>query len=150
MTQFEFTYEARETLRAAGLSTTAWAKLHGDESEKDWHGDQCGCTDDRCTGYHHDATEECGCLPALIEEHRKQQRASAAGREVWAAHMRATETGTTADRAAADRLAAAWITDYYPGTLEYSLTESPGWITCRNQYNGRTWHIFDAASGQAK
>ncbi|MGZ4521921.1 MAG: hypothetical protein ACXVXO_00675 [Mycobacteriaceae bacterium] len=27
-----------------------------------WHGDRCGCPDDRCVGHHHDAGEECGCL----------------------------------------------------------------------------------------
>lgn len=32
-----------------------------------WGGDSCGCTDDRCIGYHHDADEECHCLPVLLD-----------------------------------------------------------------------------------
>jgi hypothetical protein len=34
-----------------------------------WHGDACGCLDDRCIGYHHDEGEECGCLPAWLEQY---------------------------------------------------------------------------------
>ena len=35
-----------------------------------WHGDRCGCPDDRCRdGYHHDGgDDECGCLPAVLDE----------------------------------------------------------------------------------
>ena len=33
-----------------------------------WGGDRCGCTDDRCAGFHHDEGEECGCLPALVRD----------------------------------------------------------------------------------
>lgn len=141
-------YAARATLRAEGLGPTAWAKLHGYASAADWRGDECGCTDDRCIGYHHDANEECGCLPALIEEHRKRERASVAGREVWEAHVRAVDSGTAEDRAAADELAAAWISEYHPGAVSYSLTESPRGITYRNRWNDTTWLIFDAEQGQ--
>lgn len=34
-----------------------------------WRGDACGCTDDRCIDFHHDANEECGCLPALLDQY---------------------------------------------------------------------------------
>ncbi|EWT04823.1 hypothetical protein N864_05800 [Intrasporangium chromatireducens Q5-1] len=34
-----------------------------------WGGDECGCTDDRCIGYHHDELDECGCLPVLLDEY---------------------------------------------------------------------------------
>lgn len=31
-----------------------------------WYGDRCGCIDDRCRGYHHDAAaDECGCFDSL-------------------------------------------------------------------------------------
>lgn len=34
-----------------------------------WHGDSCGCPDDRCKdGYHHEPNEECHCLPVAIGE----------------------------------------------------------------------------------
>jgi hypothetical protein len=140
MTQLN--HEARETLRWAGITPGQWAKRHGYESAKDWRGDECGCTDDRCIGYHHDATDECGCLPALIEELRRDERKLAAARPVWAAHERATESGTAEDRAAADQLAAEWIAEYNPGATWHALTARG--IVYRNQWNDRTWLIYDA------
>ncbi|MFK4806774.1 hypothetical protein ACI3KX_13005 [Microbacterium sp. ZW CA_36] len=32
-----------------------------------WRGDACGCTDDRCTGYHHEGPA-CGCLDVQLDE----------------------------------------------------------------------------------
>lgn len=40
-----------------------------------WRGDSCGCSDDRCIGYHHDADEDCGCLPVLLGEYVSLRRA---------------------------------------------------------------------------
>lgn len=34
----------------------------------EWRGDACGCTDDRCIGFHHSATDPCGCLDTLLDE----------------------------------------------------------------------------------
>lgn len=58
---------ALQTLRDAGISEAEWAGRHFGGTE--WRGDECGCTDDRCIGYHHDEYEECGCLPVLLEVH---------------------------------------------------------------------------------
>ena len=33
-----------------------------------WTGDMCGCPDDRCIGYHHEAGDSCGCLNVKLEE----------------------------------------------------------------------------------
>ena len=33
-----------------------------------WGGDDCGCTDDRCTGHHHVSSAECGCLDVRLDE----------------------------------------------------------------------------------
>jgi len=57
---------AKATLRAAGISQAGWARAHFADGR--WHGDACGCSDDRCTGYHHDVGEDCGCLPALLKQ----------------------------------------------------------------------------------
>ncbi|MEV0065405.1 MULTISPECIES: hypothetical protein [unclassified Amycolatopsis] len=57
---------AREQLRAAGVSPTEWARRNY-FMDGQWHGDACGCPDDRCIGYHHDAEDDCGCLPALLD-----------------------------------------------------------------------------------
>jgi len=37
-----------------------------------WGGDTCGCIDDRCIGYHHEAWEDCGCIRALLTIHRTE------------------------------------------------------------------------------
>lgn len=58
--------EARAALRDAGVSQAAWARRHFDVVS--WWGDVCGCPDDRCIGFHHDAQDECGCLRALLEK----------------------------------------------------------------------------------
>lgn len=59
--------DARDALRAAGVSQAAWIRGHFGEAAKSWRGDACGCPDDRCIGYHHDEQDECQCLPALLE-----------------------------------------------------------------------------------
>jgi hypothetical protein len=56
--------EAKRQLKDAGITQVAWAREHWLDGK--WHGDECGCPDDRCIGYHHDSNEECGCLPALL------------------------------------------------------------------------------------
>lgn len=60
---------ARATLRANGIGLTAWYRYHFGTNK--WHGDACGCPNDRCIGYHHAANEECGCLPRIIENARE-------------------------------------------------------------------------------
>jgi hypothetical protein len=57
--------EAREQLRNAGISVAQWARENYFADSR-WHGDACGCPDDRCIGFHHDEDGECGCLPALL------------------------------------------------------------------------------------
>jgi hypothetical protein len=32
-----------------------------------WHGDRCGCPDDRCIGFHHDNEDDCGCLEPCLD-----------------------------------------------------------------------------------
>lgn len=59
---------ARSTIKDSGLTIAQYVREAGRWADGDWHGDTCGCTDDRCIGYHHDEHEECGCLPVLIED----------------------------------------------------------------------------------
>lgn len=72
MPTYRLTPAARQTLYNEGVPVAAyvrWAGVVVDERPV-WRGDSCGCTDDRCTdGYHHDANEECGCLPVLIGQY---------------------------------------------------------------------------------
>jgi len=58
---------AKERLRYAGITQAAWARAQG-YAEGRWHGDACGCPDDRCIGYHHDAGDDCGCLDVLLAD----------------------------------------------------------------------------------
>lgn len=57
---------AREDLALSEITPREWARRHG--WEDGWHGDTCGCPDDQCIGFHHDAHEECPCFGALLRE----------------------------------------------------------------------------------
>lgn len=57
---------ARSEIQWAGLSVADYIRSF--DADGQWSGDRCGCPDDRCRGYHHDVTEDCGCLAALIRE----------------------------------------------------------------------------------
>lgn len=59
--------DARAALRCAGISEAAWAR-HNDYKTGRWGGDVCGCPDDRCIGYHHDAQDDCQCLLTLLAD----------------------------------------------------------------------------------
>ncbi|MEU4416171.1 hypothetical protein [Nocardia salmonicida] len=59
---------ALATLRDAEISVSEWAR-HNYMSNGEWCGDACGCPDSRCIGFHHDAGDECGCLPTLLADH---------------------------------------------------------------------------------
>jgi hypothetical protein len=70
---------AKSALRDAGVTQAAWARAHG-FSDGRWHGDACGCPDDRCIGFHHGAAEECRCLPALLADARTRRSPGTARR----------------------------------------------------------------------
>lgn len=57
---------ARETIKYAGVTVTAYASQFWLDGK--WHGDACGCPDDRCAGHHHDEHEECGCIASLLAD----------------------------------------------------------------------------------
>lgn len=64
--------DARDTLRAWGVSQAAWIRHHFGPDAKTWHGDACGCTDDRCIGHHHEGPGDCGCLDVLLGEYARE------------------------------------------------------------------------------
>lgn len=64
---------ARQTIKWSGATITDYVR-HYSGSDGEWRGDSCGCVDDRCIGYHHDAADECGCLPAWIDDMLAAQR----------------------------------------------------------------------------
>lgn len=60
--------DAKWQLKNAGITQVAWAREYFTDGQ--WHGDECGCPDDRCIGYHHDGPDDCGCLTALLRSAR--------------------------------------------------------------------------------
>jgi hypothetical protein len=80
---------AKAALRDVGVTQVDWARewfpcngkpgdLSTEIGRPVWLGDACGCPDDRCTGYHHDENEECGCLKALLAEAHSNHSAGGA------------------------------------------------------------------------
>ena len=61
------TQHALEQLAAAGLTEQQWARVIYMRNGA-WCGDRCGCMDNRCIGYHHSDEDDCGCLPASLEQ----------------------------------------------------------------------------------
>ncbi len=62
--------EARETIKwywagDSRLTIAEYVRHHSPDGV--WYGDTCGCTDDRCRGFHHDPDDDCGCLPVLLD-----------------------------------------------------------------------------------
>lgn len=55
------TAQAKETLRNYGVTQAAWLRAFP-------QCDRCGCSDDRCIGYHHTDELDCGCLTVLLTE----------------------------------------------------------------------------------
>lgn len=62
--------EARETIRLSGATIAGYTRHHFPDGA--WHGDKCGCSDDRCIGHHHDERDDCGCLGVLLEDYLSQ------------------------------------------------------------------------------
>lgn len=64
--------DARDLLAVYGLTPARWIAYAFPRSRR-WRGDDCGCPDDRCIGYHHAEVEPCGCLPALLDEYARRR-----------------------------------------------------------------------------
>lgn len=71
MPSYRLSPTARAELYDAGVPIAAYVRWAGWLDGK-WHGDRCGCTDDRCIGYHHDSELDCGCLPVLIDNYVRE------------------------------------------------------------------------------
>ena len=67
-----------------------------------WPGDVCGCLDDRCIGFHHDADDACGCLSAQVEQAFRDRQAAV----IWAARAAGDPTAGAQVR--------AWARHHFP------------------------------------
>lgn len=130
----ELSPAALSVLASAGVSTAEWITYGGwltevstESAERqwvpgtEWRGDACGCTDDRCVGYHHDAYEECLCLPALLEDLARLREAYA----IWQSHRAAVDAdngrGDPAAIAAVRARTATWVQCHFPRAQSFSL-----------------------------
>lgn len=59
---------ARQAIRWAYPGGTIAGYIRHRFPDGIWRGDDCGCTDSRCIGYHHGETEHCGCLEACLQQ----------------------------------------------------------------------------------
>lgn len=61
---------ARSVLAERGITVADYLTHVYGSPGTGWHGDRCGCPDDRCGGgYHHDGgDDECRCLPAVLDQ----------------------------------------------------------------------------------
>jgi hypothetical protein len=66
------TKQAREAIQSWpwGRVTIAGYTRHFFPDGK-WHGDRCGCVDDRCIGFHHIDESDCQCLPVWLDDYVK-------------------------------------------------------------------------------
>lgn len=98
------TAAAKAEIRASGLTVEAYTRSMGwfdlvdgtwvPGAGKKWRGDECGCDDDRCIGFHHDENEECGCLPVLIDQATAGQQSRLRSRTI-ARRVVPSEAGST-------------------------------------------------------
>lgn len=62
----------RSHLAEHGVKVRDWAQEH--HGTDVWHGDACGCPDDRCAGHHHDDDESCGYFASLLREYLSEHK----------------------------------------------------------------------------
>lgn len=73
--------QARQIITERGITVSDY--IAGRFTDGVWHGDTCGCTDDRCQGgYHHDTGERCGCLASELDDHLHDRQAA----DLWRRH----------------------------------------------------------------
>lgn len=110
---------AKAALRDAGVTQAGWARAHG-QSDGRWHGDACGCPDDRCAGYHHDADEDCGCLDVLLVEYVSRAALPEAESRLDIAKANLIQLAAALsgiELGGWDRSIVEWLADYEPSTV---------------------------------
>lgn len=131
---------AREDFEAAGIDAGDVAEVCW--GSRDWRGDTCGCTDDRCIGHHHDG-EDCGCRPVVIQKYLDEIAAAEQAIELWARYVVAQ--GEDVDVVRQD--VADWVDRFHRGAPSWSLDDlvagRPG-ISVTSLYNDQR-HLVWAA-----
>lgn len=114
---------AKQRLRDENITQAAWARYAGWE-DGTWRGDECGCDDDRCIGFHHYGNEDCGCIEVLIEQWHRDAEAP----RIWAAYLAAVDAGDTTAAAEVQAEAWTWTQRYFPQATSAALD-----IECRGR-----------------
>lgn len=121
-----------------------------------WGGDECGCIDDRCIGFHHDELGECGCLPVWLDEWVAEQRAALEAGPIWAACRAAVEVndgrGDPEAYEAAWAAAEAWVRRYHRGAETFSLdalVDGRAGISITTRWNDHDWLVWPAPTTEA-
>lgn len=111
---------AREVIRASGRTIASYVRSAG-YADGEWHGDYCGCKDDRCIGYHHDGSDYCKCLEGWLDQLDEVREAH----DLWHAYRAAVEANDgRGDQVAYDAAwerAERWVRNYFPRALTFSL-----------------------------
>lgn len=125
---------ARDVIRASGRTIASYVRAGG-YFDGEWHGDYCGCRDNRCIGYHHDGGDYCHCLDAWLEDLDKLKEAH----DLWHAYRAAVEANDGAgDPVAYDAAwarAERWVRRYRPYALTFSLDAIVAVRECRPRYD---------------
>lgn len=75
--------KATAALADAGVRVTIAGYIRHCFTDGKWHGDSCGCPDDRCRGYHHDEHAECGCFEVVLREYVRAAHGRASATDGW-------------------------------------------------------------------
>jgi hypothetical protein len=141
------TLDAKDMLRDAGITQAAWARRFF--ADGTWHGDDCGCSDDRCIGYHHDENDECGCLPAQISTYERELAADKDARPIWVDYQAALATNDADAIAEALSAAENWVRMYQSKAVtSWSLDElvdGKAGISITNSINDQRWLVWEAS-----
>jgi hypothetical protein len=65
-------YQARGAIKDEGVTIAGYVRHWFTDGK--WHGDSCGCPDDRCIGFHHGGPHDCGCLAVTLGEYVRAVR----------------------------------------------------------------------------
>lgn len=122
--------DALDRLASVRQTEESWAVVRG-WTDGVWRGDTCGCSDDRCIGYHHSANEECGCLDTQIQRWINDEDADRCAADVWffyqyallPGQFRDDPDGAAAALSEAEAEAQAWVLEFHPHATSWTLHE---------------------------
>lgn len=127
---------------AEPVTEATWARFW-QAGDPEWGGDECGCRDDRCTGYHHGADEPCGCIRTLIRDY---ETANDEAETLWERHQAgdpgAVEDGEKWVRQRCDYGLTGWAFDVTvddEAGIAITTTKHPQWRLLWSAGSAEAW-----------